>query len=117
MPCVIKRALVRFKGQSWNFIGKLGFPPPKAKNAPPLTAFAVLDDADNLPYVTNAAKSDGYQKFLDADLPRAFAIGKTGAWAWRIGENAVKEALTRCEQNGKRPCDLYAVDDAVVWKP
>jgi dienelactone hydrolase len=99
------------------FIGKLGFPPPKAKNGPPPAAFAVLDDADKLPYVTNVVKSDGYQKFLNADLPRAFAIGKTGAWAWRTGENAVKEALDRCEHNGKRPCDLYAVDDAVVWKP
>jgi hypothetical protein len=99
------------------FISKFGFPPPKAKNAPPPTAFAVLDDADKLPNVTDVVKSDGYQKFLDADLPRAFAIGKTGAWASRRGENAVKEALDRCEQIGKRPCDLYAVDDAVVWKP
>ncbi len=99
------------------FIGKLGFPPPKAKDAPLPAPFAALDDADKLPYVKDVVKSDGYQKFLDADLPRAFAIGRTGAWAWRTGENAVQEALDRCQQNGKRPCGLYAVDDAVVWKP
>jgi dienelactone hydrolase len=115
-------ALIRGGFRLWRpvvdrFIGKLGFPPPKAKNAPPPAAFAALDDANKLPYVTNVVKSDGYQKFLDADLPRAFAISRTGAWAWRTGENAVKEALDRCEQNGKRPCALYAVDDAVVWKP
>jgi dienelactone hydrolase len=99
------------------FMAKLGFPPPKSNNAPQPTGFARLDDAGKLPYVKDIVKTEGYQKFLDADLPRAFAIGPNGGWAWRIGKDAPKEALERCEQNAKRPCGLYAVDDAVVWKP
>jgi dienelactone hydrolase len=99
------------------FIAKLGFAPPKSKNAPPPTGFARIDEADKLPFVKDAVKTDGYQKFLDADLPRALAIGPTGAWAWRIGEDAPKEALEKCEQFARQPCRLYAVDDAVVWKP
>ncbi len=99
------------------FMAKLGFPPPKSKGAPTPTDFARLDDASKLPFVKDSVKTDGYQKFLDADLPRAFAIGSKGNWAWKIGENAPKEALERCEQNAKEPCRLYAVDDAVVWKP
>lgn len=99
------------------FMAKLGVQPPKSDNAPPATSFARIDDAGKLPYVKDTVKTDGYQKFLDADLPRAFAIASTGGWSWRTGENAPKEALERCEQNAKQSCRLYAVDDAVVWNP
>ena len=83
------------------FMAKLGFPPPKSKDAPPPSDFARIDDASKLPFVKDSVRTDGYQKFLDADLPRAFAIGSKGNWAWKIGENAVKEALERCEQNAQ----------------
>jgi hypothetical protein len=96
----------------------LGFPEPRSKDAPAASGFAGLEEASKLPYVKETAKSDGYQKFLDADLPRAFAIAPTGNWAWRsaVGD-AMEQALANCERVAKQACKLYAVDDAVVWKP
>jgi hypothetical protein len=99
------------------FIVTLGFAPPRAAGAPEATDFARLDEADKLPFVRTAVKADAYQKFLDADVPRAFAIAANGTWAWRRGGNAVEAVLTRCREQAKRECQLYAVDDAVVWRP
>jgi len=99
------------------FMEKLGFPPPKSKNAPPATGFARLDDSSKLPYVKDDVKSEKYPKFLDADIPRALAISPSGAWAWQTGETAPQQALAGCQKVSKTPCRLYAVDDAVVWKP
>jgi dienelactone hydrolase len=100
------------------FMSALGFPEPRSKDAPEASGFAGLEEASKLPYVKETAKSDGYQKFLDADLPRAFAIAPTGNWAWRsaVGD-AMEQALANCERVAKQACKLYAVDDAVVWKP
>jgi hypothetical protein len=99
------------------FLEKLGFPPPKSKDAPEPTGFARIDDAGKLPYVKDDVKSEKYPKFLDADIPRALAISPSGAWAWRTGATAPQQALESCQKVSKTPCQLYAVDDAVVWKP
>lgn len=99
------------------FMGTLGFAAPKSKDAPAPTGFASIEEADKLPHVGDDVKSDAYQKFLDADVPRAFAISSDGVWVWRTGENAPQQALEGCQQGSKRICKLYAVDDAVVWKP
>jgi dienelactone hydrolase len=108
--------------QTWRpladrFLEKVGFPPPRSNDAPPSTDFARLDDASRLPHVKDEVKSDGYRKFLAADIPRAFAISPSGAWAWRTGVDAPQQALEGCRKFSKLPCRLYAVDDAVVWKP
>ncbi len=99
------------------FIAKFGIAPPKARNAPPATDFARLDDATKLPFVKPDVKTDGYMKFLNADVPRALAIGKNGAWSWRRGVDSPQQALDDCATRANEPCQLYAVDDAVVWKP
>ena len=99
------------------FLDKVGFPPPRSKDAPLSTSFARLDDASKLPFVKDEVKSDGYRKFLSADIPRAFAISASGAWAWRTGSDAPQKAVEGCQKFSKVPCRLYAVDDAVVWKP
>lgn len=99
------------------FLVKLGFAPPKSPDPPPPSDFARLEEADKLPYVKENAKTDGYQKFLDADLPRAFVVSTVGAWSWRSGEGAPDKALGWCKEHSKGSCHLYAVDDAVVFKP
>jgi len=51
--------------------------------------------------------------------PRAFAIapGKS-VWAWNAGTSqSYGQALTRCAERAKGPCQLYAYDDTVVWSP
>jgi dienelactone hydrolase len=99
------------------YLQKLGFAPPKSPDAPPPSDFARLEEADKLPYAKESAKTGGYQKFLEADFPRAFVVSTAGAWAWRSGDNASERALDWCRERSKGTCHLYAVDDTVVFKP
>jgi hypothetical protein len=60
-----------------------------------------------------------FQSYLKSGPHRAFALSKTGGWAWYWGsrnqEDARKAALGRCEQDlpgaGSKVCAIYAVDD------
>jgi hypothetical protein len=60
-----------------------------------------------------------YQSWLDANLPRALAIGTNGRVGWSSGGStmeAVQEsALAACRQQGGTDCALYAENLAVVW--
>jgi dienelactone hydrolase len=97
------------------FVEPLGLRAPKSVGAPSATPFAAIDDTGKLPHVRQETKDVGYRRFLNADLPRAFAIGPKGEWAFISGDDAMKRALERCAQTAKGDCRLYAVDDAVVW--
>jgi dienelactone hydrolase len=84
--------------------------------APPASGFAGLTDLERVPVRTDRARA-GYQAWLAAESPRAFAIHPTqGSWAAAAGgERPIARALANCERYAKAPCRLYAVDDAVVW--
>lgn len=97
------------------FIAGLGFASPKTPSPPAPTKFAPLADASMLPLVRQEAKDEGYRRFLNSDLPRAFAIGPKGEWAFITGDNAMARALERCAASAQTNCKLYAVDDEVVW--
>ncbi len=99
------------------FVAQFGIQAPKAVGAPPASNFADLGDASKLPLVRQEVKDAGYKRFLNADLPRAFAIGPKGEWGSQSGEDAIKRVMERCAQTAKTACKLYAVDDAVVWQP
>jgi dienelactone hydrolase len=99
------------------FLAKLGFAVPRTPGAPPPSGFAAVDDASKVPFVREAVRHDQYQKFLDADLPRAFVISRNGSWVWATGADALERALGRCGLTAKSHCSAYAVDDAVVWVP
>ena len=71
---------------------------------------------NQVPFVREPVRTDAYTKFLNADVPRAFAVSPTGAWAWRSGTDAVEVALSRCQIQARTTCRLYAVDDRVVWR-
>ena len=86
--------------------------------APPPSGFAATTDLDRVPLRSARARA-GYQAWLAAESPKAFAIHPTlGSWAsaWG-GDRPLARALGHCAQIAKAPCRLYAVDDTVVWAP
>jgi dienelactone hydrolase len=99
------------------FVAGLGFKLPVAAPGSRASGFARIEEADKVPHIAPAVRAEGYARFLAADVPRAFAMSPTGAWAWRSGLDAVKVAMERCRSRSRTPCELYAVDDIVVWKP
>ncbi|MEO6018419.1 MAG: CocE/NonD family hydrolase [Polaromonas sp.] len=88
---------------------------PQKAATPPKTNFAAIDEEPKLPFLSVAGRA-GYREFLAKEIPRAFAAGPAGGWAWAEGsDDAMKRALDRCNRNAKEPCKLYAVDNDVVW--
>lgn len=100
------------------FLQSLGFAPRKAPlDAPAPTGFALLDDLESLPYVGQRGR-DLYSVFLSKEVPRAFAIARTGQSAYFAGQfDVMAKALQRCAELAKEECRLYAVNDNVVWTP
>ncbi len=84
--------------------------------APAPSKFAAIDDVAKVPVRSEAAR-EGYQRFLAAESPKAFAIAPTGSWAFMYGRpDVMRQALSRCNGFAKADiCKLYAVDDQVVW--
>ena len=97
------------------FVAQFGIKAPVAEGAPAATTFAAITDASKLPLVKADVKENGYKRFLNSDVPRAFAIGPKGEWSFQTGNDAIKRTLDRCANTAKTACKLYAVDDAVVW--
>jgi dienelactone hydrolase len=81
--------------------------------APPPSHYANLDDITALPYLGDQG-AVYYQRFLEKPLPRALAIGLTGAASYSGGFDPRAQALKACGQR-TRNCQLYAVDNDVVW--
>lgn len=103
------------------FLKQVGLPTEprySVSNAPAYarTDFARIDDVDAIPHVRDTGR-EGYRKFLEKSMPRAFAISPTGAWGYAVdGDDPALRALANCQKNSKAPCQLYAVDDTIVWK-
>jgi dienelactone hydrolase len=86
-------------------------PRPKASgyaNSP--SNFTVLPTRDE------GCKSD-YRKFVYENVaPRAFAFSADGACGWAANsDDPSYYALRGCKSVSKQPCQLYLVDDVVVW--
>lgn len=112
--------LLRTAFEAWRprvdtYLAGLGFDAPKSDDLPRPTGYAAIADQAKVPYVTPAVRANDYKKFLQADLPRAFALAVNGSWAWSSGDGAVGEALDMCKEYARTDCRLYAVDDHVVW--
>jgi hypothetical protein len=102
------------------------FSSPDAANLPykqrekshPTTSFAALEDLAKMPAKSVAAKRD-YELFLNAMLPRAFAVSRDGrnvSWSAN-GARSIEVALESCNKKSANPCRLYAVDERVVYTP
>ncbi|MFL9923846.1 DUF4410 domain-containing protein [Herbaspirillum lusitanum] len=79
------------------------------------SSFAPLGNADAIPYVNQRAK-ESYALYLTRPNPRVYVIAAGGAWAYRIGKDALSNALAVCESKSKGTCYPYAIDDHVVWQ-
>lgn len=108
-----------------NFLREIGLPDQPltefaryAVAATPLASgFAPLDAIDRLPD-QSAASLNGYRVFLTKASPRAFAVNAQGGWgsAWG-GDDPMGRAMESCKKKTTAgECQLYAVDDEVVWK-
>ncbi len=82
----------------------------------PKTDFAPLDDIAAVPYLSENGRA-AYREYLAKMTPRAFAVSPSGAWCWaEEGEDPDTRALATCEKKSNQPCQLYSVDDYVVWR-
>ena len=83
---------------------------------PPPSRFAPIDDAARIPFVDEEGRV-AWQEYREAAPPKAFAVSPHGRWSYRYGDPAaMRVALEHCGENeAKEPCQLYAVDDDVVW--
>lgn len=106
--------------QTENFLRSIGMParPIYAIAAPPPPApshYAVLGDIDAVPFLGDRGRA-AYRSFLQRGTPRAFAVSPSGAWGWaEEGEDPNRRALDVCQGSSPEPCQLYSVDDSVVW--
>lgn len=83
---------------------------------PEKTDFAPLEDETKLPHVREAGRV-GYKTYLTKSNPRAFAIAPNGAWGWAdAGDDPLRRALENCNHKGQSMCQLYSVNNFVVWK-
>ena len=93
------------------------FAPTPPLATPPPTGYAALGEVEKLPYLRGGGRA-GYKAFIEAPLPRAFALSARGAWGWAAGgDDAAQKALDNCTSRLQSPCQLYAVDADVVWAP
>ena len=82
----------------------------------PKTDFASVNDVDAVPYLGEKGRA-AYREYLDKMTPRAFAVSPSGAWCWaEDGEDPDARALATCAKKSNQPCQLYSVDDYVVWR-
>src|SRR5450830_1839587 len=86
---------------------RVGLPTAKIialSDEPAGTNFARLDDDTAVPYVKQDGRI-GYDRFLQAPLPRAFAISESGRWVIASGgESPVEVALDVCQKRADAPC-------------
>lgn len=102
------------------FLDRIGMPTKEVVTVRPAPAlpksdFAAIDDIDAVPYLGADGRA-AYRDYLLKMKPRAFALSANGAWCWaEEGEDPDVRALATCESKSRQPCQLYAVDDNVVY--
>ena len=97
-----------------DFLAQQGFAAPVSVDAPPTTSFATLGEVQKVPLRSLDAR-ERYVRFLQSDVPRAFAVGSRGEYAYYSGPDSTTRALARCREVARTTCQLYAVDDRIVW--
>lgn len=76
-------------------------------------------DVHAVPYLDDAGRS-AYQRWLDANLPRAFAVAPDGSFGAQTGtpyeplETVRRAAIEKCAVKGAKGCALYAENLNVV---
>lgn len=123
MPADVIRVSVKSMQVSGADAGELLNTPLRAEH--PSTGFAELGNVEAVPGLSAGCR-DIYRKWITWTSPKGFAVGPAGNCGYSSGVRPPKpdlpidpaeRALTVCDRFGKGACKLYAIDDAVVWKP
>lgn len=88
-----------------------------ADPVPEASGYAAIDALDRLLSDGEAALR-GYRSYLAARPPKAIAMSRRGAFAFvQDHAQAMSRALEHCRDLEPVGCELYAVDDRVVYRP
>ncbi len=103
--------------QRYSSVDAASLPLKKREAKYPSTTYAALTDTSKLPNATAALRKD-YAQFIAGRLPRAFAVSSSGTyWAWNANDvKSAELAIERCERKANGRCQLYAVDERVVFQ-
>ena len=96
-----------------------------ARVYPPAMSSASVTDADAIAFIGQGCRRFYAQEWLKFPMPRAFAISPTGYCHSAAGFNPTNgthkdpaiRALEGCSAKANTPCQLYAVDNNVVYNP
>lgn len=92
-----------------------GYEGPMANTFPPVTGMGDIADIAHLPPGVGDNGKAAYREFLNAMMPRAFAVANTGETASASGDcHAAYKALQECREISGKACKLYALDDQIV---
>ncbi len=81
---------------------------------PKATRFAAIDDVAAVPLINEKGRQD-YREFLKKAMPRVFVVATNGSCiSTDGGYDPLARAKSLCKQHNLR-CQVYAVDDQVVW--
>ena len=103
-----------------SFLHRVGLPAHPTINVaksvrPPATNYSELDNVSAVPYLSNTGRL-GYRDYLKKTSPRAFALSSSGQWSWASeGDDPADRALVACQKNSTTPCQLYSIDNDIVW--
>lgn len=82
---------------------------------PEPSGYASVDDVAAVPYLDERGR-EFYKKFLERPMPRAYVISSFGyAGSFYGGFDPIGRGLKDCRERS-RECQIYAVDDYVVWQ-
>ena len=99
------------------FLRQVGMPTAESVAIAPAATPAQLTGQPEFAAQLSAQGKAGYRKFLSQPFPRAFAMSASGAWGWaEDGDDPAEAALQHCQKHAKDTCQLYAVNDQVVWQ-
>lgn len=70
-----------------------------------------------MPFVATSERAALWQRYQRLASPRALALSPSGAWGLGSGVQARIEALNTCERASGQPCQIFAVNDQIIWKP
>ncbi len=89
---------------------------PQATTFPPVTGLGKVTDVFHLPANFTDTTKTRYRDFLAARMPRAFAVSDAGDVAMASGDcHAAYKALQACSIKAGKACQLYAIDDQIVF--
>lgn len=91
---------------------------------PPASGYADINDVQQVPFLDQRGR-EVYQLWLTRTGPRAFVVAEDGfVWqSWgtppdpNVSRDPALRALQSCYNHGAKNCQLYAVDNAVVYHP